>query len=106
MGWERSVLGYPVTDELPTPDGVGRFNHFSSTDNPSNVDGSIYWTPTTGPHEVHGLIRAKWASLGWERSCLGYPIGDTTATTTGSRSDFQRGQITFDAATVQATSSC
>src|SRR5207302_222483 len=29
MGWERSVLGYPVTDENGTPDGVGRFNHFS-----------------------------------------------------------------------------
>lgn len=28
LGWENSSLGYPVTDELTTPDGVGRFNHF------------------------------------------------------------------------------
>ena len=55
-------LGYPVTDESGTPDHVGRFNHFEG--------GSIYWTPQTGAHEVHGAIRALWASLGWERSGL------------------------------------
>src|SRR5262249_42436113 len=38
--------------------------------------GSIYWTPGTGAHEVHGIIRDKWAALGWERSYLGYPITD------------------------------
>jgi uncharacterized protein with LGFP repeats len=68
LGWERSFLGYPVTDETGTPDGFGRFNHFQG--------GSIYWTPSTGAHEVHGVIRDKWASMGWERSFLGYPISD------------------------------
>src|SRR5437879_7890732 len=48
LGWERSFLGYPVTDETGTPDGVGRYNHFQG--------GSIYWTPGTGAHEVHGAI--------------------------------------------------
>ena len=28
LGWERSHLGYPLTDETPTPDGKGRYNHF------------------------------------------------------------------------------
>jgi uncharacterized protein with LGFP repeats len=28
LGGERSFLGFPVTDELGTPDGRGRFNHF------------------------------------------------------------------------------
>ena len=64
----RGFLGYPVTDELGTPDGRGRFNHFEG--------GSIYWTPETGAHEVHGAIRDKWASMGWERSFLGYPVSD------------------------------
>jgi len=68
LGWETSFLGYPVTDETGTPDGVGRFNHFQG--------GSIYWTPETGAHEVHGDIRQKWADMGWERSFLGYPISD------------------------------
>ena len=69
LGAEASVLGYPVTDETGTPDGIGRFNHFQA--------GSIYWTPSTGAHEVHGLIRALWSAAGWERDpSLGYPITD------------------------------
>jgi hypothetical protein len=71
LGWERSVVGYPVTDETGTPDGIGRYNHFGV--------GSIYWTPATGAHEVHGAIRDKWASMGWERSYLGYPTSDETS---------------------------
>ena len=68
LGSERSFLGYPTTDELATPDGIGRFNHFQG--------GSIYWTPATGAHEIHGAIVQKWASLGFERSFLGYPVTD------------------------------
>jgi len=72
LGREGSFLGFPVTDETGTPDGHGRYNHFQG--------GSIYWTPQTGAQEVHGLIRAKWAALGWERSFLGYPLTDETST--------------------------
>ncbi len=69
LGAEASILGYPRTDESGTPDGRGRFNHFQG--------GSIYWTAGTGAHEVHGLIRDRWAALGWERNPqLGYPISD------------------------------
>lgn len=69
LGGEGSFLGYPTTDELGTPDGRGRFNHFQA--------GSIYWTPETGAQEVHGLIRNLWASQGWETNVnLGYPISD------------------------------
>lgn len=69
LGGSGSVLGYPTTDETGTPDGIGRYNHFQS--------GSIYWTPSTGAHEVHGLIRSFWAAAGWERNAaLGYPISD------------------------------
>jgi len=93
LGWERSFLGYPVTDELATPDGVGRFNHFAGS------NGSIYWTPSTWAHEVHGAIMSKWASLGWERSYLGYPTSDEYTIPGGRRSDFQHGYITWNAAT-------
>jgi uncharacterized protein with LGFP repeats len=101
MGWETSVLGYPVTDETGTPDGIGQFNQFSSTHSTNNVDGSIYWTPGTGAHELHGAIRAAWASMGSERSCLGYPITDTT----NNQSTFQHGTLTLDPSKGQVTRS-
>jgi len=28
MGWERSQLGYPVSDEKRSPDGRTRYNNF------------------------------------------------------------------------------
>jgi hypothetical protein len=57
LGSEQSFLGYPVTDETGAPDGVGRFNHFQ--------EGSIYWTPGSGAHEIHG---ASGASIGFQHS--------------------------------------
>ena len=44
LGWERSALGYPTTDERPMPDGVGRFSDFQG--------GSIHWHPDTGAEVV------------------------------------------------------
>ena len=87
LGWERSFLGYPLTNETTTPDGAGRYNHFQG--------GSIYWHPTTGAWEVHGLIRQHWASLGWEKSFLGYPISNELVVFGGAGriSHFQRGSI-------------
>ncbi len=102
LGWERSVLGYPVTDQGTTADKVGHFTNFSSTRSLNNVDGSIYWTPTTGAHDVYGAVRAKWIAMGAEQSCLGYPISDAT----GAQGTFQRGVINVDATSGQATSSC
>ena len=87
LGWEKSFLGCPITDETTTPDGIGRYNHFQQ--------GSIYWTPSTGGHEVHGTIREKWSSLGWEKGFLGYPTTDeiSTGSLGGRYSDFQGGSI-------------
>ncbi|MGY3450606.1 hypothetical protein ACVILH_002948 [Bradyrhizobium sp. USDA 4353] len=75
-GLAQGFLGYPVNNEKLTPDSIGKYNHFQN--------GSIYWTANTGAHEVHGLIRDKWASLGWERSALGYPVSDETDEVDGS----------------------
>jgi hypothetical protein len=69
LGEQNSALGYPVTDETGTPDGIGRYNHFER--------GSIYWKPSIGPHALWGAVRDAWASKGWERNAdLGYPITD------------------------------
>ncbi len=87
LGWERGFLGYPLTDETGAPDGIGRYNHFQG--------GSIYWSPDTGAHEVHGDIRGRWAELGWERSFLGYPLTDEHDCPPGRCSDFQNGTISW-----------
>lgn len=92
--WARTRwLGYPLTDETGTPDGIGRFNHFEN--------GSIYWTPAIGPHEVHGLIRDFWAKQGWERGPAGYPISDEfndPSKPGGRQSRFQHGTIRWSPA--------
>ncbi|WP_370973406.1 PQQ-dependent sugar dehydrogenase [Amycolatopsis sp. cg9] len=87
LGYERG-LGYPTTDEGVTPDGIGRYNHFS-------LGHSIYYTVATGAHAVKGEIRKRWAALGWERSYLRYPTSDEYVVNGVYRSDFQGGYITF-----------
>src|SRR5664280_2425844 len=95
MGWETSLLGFPVTNELGTPDKFGRFNHFEG--------GSVYWSPDTGAHEVHGDIRAAWAAMGWENSGLGFPVSSEYAVPGGRASDFQGGTLRWDAGTRAVT---
>ncbi|MGM7721568.1 LGFP repeat-containing protein [Metabacillus sp. Hm71] len=92
----REKFGYPITDELKTPDGRGRFNHFRAIHLPGKPDASIYWSPETGAHEIFGAIRHKWAELGWEKSHLGYPIGPEQDRPGGGRIQrFQRGSISW-----------
>lgn len=93
LGGAGGVLGAPTTSETSTPDGVGRYNHFTN--------GSIYWTPKTGAHEVHGGIADKWASMGWEKSSLGYPTSDETGTSdgVGRYNRFENGSIYWTAET-------
>lgn len=85
---ERSYLGYPSSDEIKLPDGVGRMNRFEG--------GVIYWHPQYGTHPVNGRILTLWGLGGYERSQWGYPIGDAT-TISGDpgalRQNFQRGSI-------------
>lgn len=87
---EAGPLGYPITDELATPDGAGRFNVFQK--------GSIYWSPTTDAYEVIGRIRDKYKEMGWETGSLGYPVSGEVAVPSGRKTDFQRGSITWNIA--------
>lgn len=95
VGWEAGVLGYPISDEAATPDGRGRYSVFER--------GSIYWTAQTGAHEVLGRIRDRWAQLGWESGSLGYPTSGELVVPEGRRSTFERGSITWHAATGETT---
>ncbi len=91
LGWETAEgsMGYPITDEVKTPDGIGRYNVFER--------GSIYWTEQTGAHGVYGYIRDTWKRLGWEAGSLGYPTSEEYDTDDKKRrSDFQYGYVTWD----------
>jgi len=93
LGGCGSVLGVPKSNELATPDGIGRYSVFDR--------GSIYWTEALGAHEVHGAIRDKWKDVGWEAGALGYPVTDETATpdSMGRYNVFERGSIYWTEAT-------
>lgn len=92
LGGPGGWLGRPVDEgagdqEMPTASGRGRVRDYQN--------GSIYWTPETGPHEVHGDIRAEWAKRGWETGRLGYPVSDELPWPDGPgrMSNFQGGSI-------------
>ncbi|SUD47886.1 Uncharacterized distant relative of cell wall-associated hydrolases [Nocardia otitidiscaviarum] len=88
IGWEQGLLGYPVSDETTTADGVGRFNRFEN--------GSIYWHPSTGAYEVTGQIHDTWAAEGYETGPHGYPIEPPRPVdgTVRFTQQFQHGEIT------------
>ena len=102
LGWESSYLGYPTTDEVSTPNGQGRLNHFEN--------GSIYWTGTTGAHDLTAELTTLWGALDWENGELGFPTRnaqrgpdyDPTLRQTQSifpqQARFQRGFLTINAA--------
>jgi len=89
MGGEGSFLGYPKSDETKLTGGYGsQFQH-----------GNIYWTASTGAHEVHGAILAKYLSLGGMSSKLGAPASDEYSVSVGRRSNFAHGAIVWNAGT-------
>lgn len=75
LGGPAGPVGVPTTDELASADSAGRYNHFTGSGGVS-----IYWTATTGAHEVKGAIRTRWAALGWEQGRLGYATRPATST--------------------------
>jgi uncharacterized protein with LGFP repeats len=82
-------LGYPVSDELAAPDGVGVFQVFQG--------GLVYSSARTGAREVHGLIEDKWTALGglgWGR---GVPVTNEEGLPdgVGRVNHFQDGSIYF-----------
>jgi hypothetical protein len=88
MGYEMGPLGFPTSDEFDTYRHDGRLNYFQG--------GTIYWSPATGAHEIHGVILAQYASMGYEMSFLGFPTSDVQTTPTGLVSYFQNGKIVWN----------
>ncbi len=80
LGGPGGFLGHPVDEgagsaEMDTADGRGRVRDYQG--------GSIYWSPATGAHEIHGEIRIKFGRLGGTSGFLGFPTTDETGTPDG-----------------------
>jgi hypothetical protein len=86
LGGLGSFLREPVSIELDTPAVAGgRWQKFEG--------GAIYWHATTGAHETHGAIQAKYHSIGSE-NFFGLPLIDESAARAPGRfQQFARGYI-------------
>lgn len=87
-------FGAPVGEELPA--GNGRKQEFA--------DGkSIYWSPATGAHEIHGLIRITYIKNDAEAGFLGFPVLDEAKRADGRVSTFEHGEIVWKQGETEAT---
>lgn len=87
LGWERSLLGYPMTDEGPVADG--RFSRFEG--------GYVFWSGASGAHEVRGAILGRYLDDGGPANAgYGFPTTDEEPVLRGRRSRFQRADIFWD----------
>lgn len=84
-------LGQPMSPEQASSDGQGRFRVYQNS--------TVYWSPRTGAHEVHGAIREQYTRLGAQDGRLGYPTSDEIPATDGSggrMNTFEHGSITWN----------
>lgn len=75
LGFERSFLGYPISDEMGDSETPGRLSHFQG--------GMIHWFPASGAHEtteqmtlrqvVQKRLLDKYDRIGQRHSPLGLP---------------------------------
>ncbi|AUM20129.1 hypothetical protein CSW53_26085 (plasmid) [Rhodococcus ruber] len=88
-GWEAGPLGYPTTDEIVNPDGLGRRQEFQNT-------AAIYWRLNEA-YAIRGAIRDKWNTVNAEQpgSLLGYPTSDEIVLPDGQgrMNRFERGVL-------------
>lgn len=86
LGADRR-FGIPTSDELAS--GRGRVSFFTD----GVAAKAIYWSGTTGAHEVHGLIAKAYWDTGGAPGRLGLPISDEEASGGGRVSRFEHGRI-------------
>jgi uncharacterized protein with LGFP repeats len=93
LGSSQGKLGYPAGREVCGLTGGGCSQAFKG--------GTVHWSPATGAFATWGGIRATWASLGSEKSKLGYPTGRETCglINGGCYQTFQGGTIHWSPAT-------
>ena len=90
-GYQTGSMGYPRSGGVA---GVGGSRH-------QIFEGGIaYWRPGGRVSFIHGSILNAWAAAGWERSWLGLPTSNETASTKGGVFQrFERGVAYWSPAT-------
>ena len=93
MGYETSELGYPTGAVVCGIRDNGCYQNFQG--------GAILWSQASGAQPSTGPIRARYASLGYETSFLGYPVAATSCTLPGGAcyQNYQGGSITWSPTT-------
>jgi uncharacterized protein with LGFP repeats len=102
LGGANGFLGSPVTGELPTPYGGGLYEQFQH--------GNIYWSASTGAHDVYGPILNEYFLTASEQDAhgnsvqksLGLPATDVVGLQSMPGADavvFQGGNIYWSAQT-------
>jgi LGFP repeat-containing protein len=75
-GLEGGVLGYPISDETGSNDGVGRLNFFEN--------GVVIYHATHGTHVVLSPLADAWKIAGRETGPWGYPTAERTGSDAGA----------------------
>ncbi|MGW6421419.1 hypothetical protein ACWF82_01985 [Nocardia sp. NPDC055053] len=73
VGREDGELGYPTSDELVAPDGVGHYVYFEN-------GSAIYSLPIVGAWRVPPNMISLWEGEGFEGGVLGYPVENPRTT--------------------------
>jgi uncharacterized protein with LGFP repeats len=89
LGFERSILGYPTTNEIGGLVRGGIYQKYQG--------GTFHWTAKTGAKFTKGAIQTAWAKIGYEKSKLGYPTSNEYVISGGMRQLFEGGYITWTA---------
>ena len=66
LGGASGFLGKAVTGELPTPTGGGKYEQFQH--------GNIYWSASTGAHDVYGPILNEYNLTASEHDAYGNSV--------------------------------
>lgn len=89
LGGANSVLGQALNLEYAAP-GARKVDY---------QFGDIYWTPTTGAHEVHGALVGLYDRTGGSGGFLGVPLTDEYAVHGGRANRFSAGAAYWSPAT-------
>jgi hypothetical protein len=84
-GGASSFLGKPTDREHAVGNGYTR----------SYRGGRLYWSPSTGVHEVHGPVLARYLALRGARGPAGFPTTNVTTLAHGRRSRFSHGYAIY-----------